>query len=101
MNHDETEALLIRASVIDSRKITPSMVDVWQEILANVDFTAAKAALVAHRREHPGVYLEPGHIRQQVIVALDRERARRGPHPRPPAGELWAADIIGAREVEA
>ncbi|PPI08219.1 hypothetical protein C5C63_04500 [Rathayibacter sp. AY1B8] len=51
-------------------------------------------ALIEFRRSSPSVYLEPGHI----VQILRREHARlievRGPHPAPPVGTRWAADII-------
>ena len=94
MNSKEAHQLLIRASAIDSRRISEPVVIAWQEVLADVAYEDAVRALIEHRRSAPAVYLEPGHI----VQILRREHAReveiRGPHPAPPPGKRWAADII-------
>lgn len=94
MNSKEAHQILIRASAIDSRKISDPTILAWQEVLADVSYPDAIRALVEFRRSSPSVYLEPGHI----VQILRRERAReaeiRGPHPAPPPGKRWAADII-------
>ena len=94
MDHRETEQLLILASAIDSRRVTNVMVSAWQAVLADVAYTDAEVALVAHRRAQPGVYLEPGHIVQQAKIERFLRRERDGIHPPPPPGKRWAVDAI-------
>jgi hypothetical protein len=94
MDKRETEQLLIQASAIDSRRVIEPVVIAWQAILADITYADAQRALVQHRRDHPSVYLEPGHIVQQVRIARQRHQEVYGIHPPPPLGQRWAVQAI-------
>ena len=94
MDKRETEQLLIQASAIDSRRVVEPAVIAWQAILSDITYADAQRALVQHRRDQPGVYLEPGHIVQQVRIARQRHREVHGIHPPPPPGQRWAVQAI-------
>jgi len=94
MDLRETHALLVRASAIDSRTVSEPMVAAWQEVLADTSYQDGVRALTEHRRTQPGVYLEPGHLVQQVRVARHKRRELHGGHPAPPPGKRWAVDVI-------
>lgn len=96
MTPQEMWQLLTLASRVDSRRVTDSMVAAWLEILPGITFKQAHEAIIEHRRRHPGVYLEPGHVWQQVGAAKARHREIYGMHPAPPAGQRWAVDAIEA-----
>jgi hypothetical protein len=100
VNYNETEELLIRASAIDNRNVTEITVTGWQQVLHDVSFENGVAGLIAHRRDRPGVYVEPGHILGQVKIAVAKRREIYGLHPKPPAGLRWAANAIDAGEIE-
>lgn len=103
MDIQETEQLLIRASAVDSRQIEDEIVVAWQEILADVTYENGIRGLIAHRRNYPGVYLEPGHILQGIRQERRQREERDGIHPPPPPGKRWAVDVIEAmplRQVE-
>ena len=94
MDLQETEQLLIRASAVDSRQIEDEIVAAWQEILADVSYDKAVRGLIAHRRNHPGVYLEPGHVLQGMREERRQREETTGLHPAPPPGKRWAVDVI-------
>ncbi|NII42132.1 hypothetical protein E9228_002790 [Curtobacterium flaccumfaciens] len=94
MNKTEVSKLLTVASAIDHRTIDPAIVNAWHMVVGDVPFDAAERALTAHRRNRPGVYLEPGHIIEQWRIERAKERELRGPHPAPPLGQRWAVDCI-------
>ncbi|GAA0960279.1 hypothetical protein [Frigoribacterium faeni] len=94
MNHMETEALLIQVAAIDSRTVSDLTVAAWQAVLADMSYADAEQAHIAHRRNNPGIYLEPGHLIQQKCIARQRHQEIHGVHPAPPAGKRWAVDVI-------
>lgn len=94
MNQQEAFKLLTRASTIDNRNVTQLAASVWAETLPDMPYAEAASLLDEWRRENPGVYFEPGHLRQQRIKRIARDRELNGPHPRPPAGKRWAVDSI-------
>jgi len=102
MDKREAEKLMILASAIDSRKITDAAVTVWQMVLADVNYSDAEVAYINHRRNEPGVYLEPGHILQQIKMAHEKRRELYGIHPKAPEGKQWAVDVMDSmKELEA
>lgn len=100
MNLDEAEQLLIRASTIDNRNVTDLMIMAWQQVLSDVAYGDAVVGLTEHRRNRAGVYLEPGHILDQVKLAVAKRRELYGIHPKAPAGQVWAVDAPDVRAVE-
>lgn len=66
--------LLAEAALIDHRTVTEEIVAEWSLVIPeDVTVEEARAALLEHRREAPGVYLEPGHIVQLVRAGRARE----------------------------
>ena len=93
MNYNDIGYLLGRVKNQDNREVPKSgtLHEEWLQILTDVkgmdDPTLEEcvAALLTHRQEKPGVYLEAGHLLANVRrIRLDRERedritvARRG-----------------------
>ena len=93
MTLTEMAQLLTFAAAVDSRKVTDPMVLVWHQIIGDLDYGVACVALQEHRRNCPGVYLEPGHILSQVKIAVAKRRELHGFHPKAPAGLTWAVDV--------
>jgi hypothetical protein len=80
MNRDEIVDLLTAVAVGDHRTVGQTDVDLWHAVLNDIPKDAAIVALVEHRREQPGVWLEAGHIYQRVR-AQARDRMAREPLP--------------------
>lgn len=91
---------MVRASAIDSRTVTDLMAAAWQQVLADVPYDAGVQALIEHRRNSPGAYLEPGHIVQGIRQARERHRELHGIHPSPPPGKRWAVDVIESMPLD-
>lgn len=69
--------LLIKASGVDNRIVSPSVAAEWASYLIDVSLDDALAALARHRRES-AEYLIPAHIVQGVrAIRKDREREAR------------------------
>lgn len=94
MNQQEAFKLLTRASTVDNRNVTQIAATVWADTLPDMPYTEAASLLDEWRRENPGVYFEPGHLRQQKLMRVARGREINGPHPAPPPGTRWAVDVI-------
>jgi len=94
MLKSQTAELLAIAAAVDNRKPTPAMLSAWHDVVGDVEYEDARAALVSHRKNSPGVYLEPGHIVKEIRQALYRHQEIYGIHPAPPEGKQWAADVI-------
>ena len=86
MNYNDIGYLLGRVKDQDNREIPKSGVlhEDWLQILTNVDkmvdptLNECLAALIRHRREKPGVYLEPGHLLENVRrIRAEEERDER------------------------
>lgn len=75
MNIAETGRVLAKAAAIDNRDVGQAAVLAWHEILAEVDYADALAAVSRHRIEAPDVYLQPGHVRRLVRIIRDERRA--------------------------
>ena len=77
MLRSQVARLLAKATVVDNRTVDEFTVEAWHEILHDVDYDDAMTALTDHRRNKPGVWLEPGHIIEGVRV-LRRARLAVG-----------------------
>lgn len=71
MNVTETSALLAEVQLIDNRRVDEATLRYWHGLIGDLGYAEASEAVVMHRRERAGVYLEPGHVRANV----DRIRA--------------------------
>ncbi len=82
MNREEIGHLLTKAAVIDNRTVTPVLIQSWHELLHDLDYTDAMAALAYHRI-HSTEYLVPAHIAAGVrrIRAERIERSITAPPP--------------------
>ncbi len=77
MDHNDIIDLLTIVQASDNRSVGDPEIELWHRILGHLDKDDCTDAIMAHRRECPGVWLEPGHIVQRVkAVIKDRyERA--------------------------
>ena len=80
MNYDDIGKLIARVKVGDNRDVGKAgllHVD-WFQSLGHLPLDECLAAVVMHRQDRPGVYLEAGHIIANVrVVRLRQERAKR------------------------
>lgn len=76
MNHDELVDLLTAVAVYDRRQVGRADITAWTPVVGDLDLEDCLTAVVAFRRDQPGVWLEPGHIRQ-LVKAAHRDRALR------------------------
>lgn len=76
MNIEQVSHVLAKAAAVDNRDVGRAAVLAWNEVIGDLDFEDALAAVTRHRRESPGVYLEPGHIRRIArIIREEREKS--------------------------
>jgi|GEM_PF-2679158 len=94
MNQQDAFKLLARASAIDNRKVTDLAAAVWSDTLLDMPYEEASGLMDEFRRENPDTYLAPGHLVKQKRIRIARNRELNGPHPAPPPGKRWAADVI-------
>lgn len=73
MNRIEVLKLLTFAAAIDKRTVGETDVEVWHFILEPLDYARAHAAVVAHFRAKPDVYLAPGHVWAGARTTTDGE----------------------------
>ena len=72
---------LIQAS--DNRdEISEADIVIWQQVLGDLSADDCLDAVMAHFREQPGVWLQPGHIRARVRARKADELARMDPDER-------------------
>lgn len=68
----EVAQLIAIAGGVDGRETTQLAIGAWLEVLGDVTFEEARTALVEHRREEPGVRVEPGHLRRRALAGRER-----------------------------
>jgi hypothetical protein len=78
MNRAELIDILNAVQVGDHRSIGQVDVDFWAAVIGDLPKDDALRAVIDHRREEPGVWLEPGHIYQRVR-AIRQDRFERQP----------------------
>lgn len=66
MNIEQTGALLAEVQLIDNRRVDEATLMYWHGLIGDLGYAEASEAVVMHRRERAGVYLEPGHVRANV-----------------------------------
>lgn len=76
MTRDEVIDLLAIVQAVDGRDVSTPDIAIWLQILGDQTRDACTDAVMAHRREQPGVWLEPGHILGRV-KAKQRDRLDR------------------------
>lgn len=67
MNEQELKLFLAKAAIIDKRNVDLATLKHWGEILGDITYHEANAALIASRRTmQPNEYLVPSHITRKV-----------------------------------
>jgi hypothetical protein len=67
VNENELKLLLAKAAIIDKRNVDVATLKHWAEILGDISYLEANAALIETRRTMaPGEYLVPSHITRKV-----------------------------------
>jgi hypothetical protein len=73
MDQDDIRDLLAIVQAVDSRDIGDVDVTMWLTLLSGLHKDDCLGAIMAHRREEPGVWLEPGHVvKRAKAIARDR-----------------------------
>lgn len=72
MTREEVGHILTKAAMIDNRAVTPALIQAWHELIGDIDYADAMAALNYHRANSTE-YLVPAHI----IAGVRRIRADR------------------------
>lgn len=65
MNRSEAAELLAVVQSGDRRTVGQADVELWAEVLGDVPLTFASNAVIAHFKDYPEVWLQPGHIHQR------------------------------------
>lgn len=97
MNPEQVIDLLAIVQAGDNRTVGKNDVILWSQVLSGCDPDDCAEAIVAHRRERPGVWIEPGHVVAGARV-VRRERYERSgvDSPERTAQEqLWDAKATG------
>lgn len=74
MNIQQTATVLAKAAAVDNRDVGQAAVMAWHEIIGDLELAECLEAVARHRRDQPGVYLEPGHVRRIAKVIRDERR---------------------------
>lgn len=94
MNIAQTTQLLLLVGKVKRLEFATGDFEAWALVLADTDYEDAKTVTVAWLRDHPGEWMEAGHVHQGV-KALERERLRAYGDIEPPeveqSGAEWAA----------
>lgn len=97
MTPKETGKLLGFAALYDARKVDPAVTVAWHQVLSDIPYADAEAAVRAHYAESPD-RLMPAHVRSRVR-SIQAERLRQNPLP-PPPPELVDDGPAYARWIE-
>ena len=82
MTIDELKVVVAKIQLGDNRQVDRLVIEYWWELIGNLHHEDALAAVNFHRLEHPGVWLEPGHIKAGAKRARDlRDRDARRHRP--------------------
>jgi len=83
MNENELKLFLAKAAIIDKRNVDLATLKHWGEILGDITYHEANAALIATRRTmQPSEYLVPSHITRKVYAWRNQYA---NSHPNAPA----------------
>lgn len=69
MNRNDMIDLLTAVAAGDRRQVGEADITAWTAVIGDLGRDEALAAVVVHRRERPGVWLEPGHLLAIVRAA--------------------------------
>jgi len=82
MTLDQVAAVLAKVQLGDNRQVDRTVLAFWAEAIGDQHYDDALQAVTLHRREQPGVWLEPGHIISGARRAKEaREREERMNRP--------------------
>ncbi len=82
MNESELKLFLAKAAIIDKRNVDVATLKHWGEILGDITYLEANAALIETRRTMaPNEYLVPSHITRKVYAWRNQYA---NSHPRNP-----------------
>jgi hypothetical protein len=99
---DQTSELLTVLAAVDNREVTEFTIGAWHEVIGHLDYSIARAAVIAARQNTTISYVEPRHVlahaetlhsqreRQQRIAAAGQERIYKT-SPKPANFEALAA----------
>lgn len=76
MNRNDVIDVLTVVAAATRRTVGNADVDIWQEIIGDLDKARCLKAVRDHLADAPGVWLEPGHVRQRVRAAIRDELER-------------------------
>ncbi len=102
MTIDELKQVVAKIQLGDNRQVDRLVLEYWWELIGNLHFEDSLAAVNFHRLEHPGVWLEPGHVKAGAARARDiRDRAARRTQPAIESTTITLDRITFDRETEA
>jgi len=87
MDRDDILDLLAIIAAGDNRTVGETDVTIWGAMIGGLPKDDCLAAVEAHRKEQPGVWLEPGHVVQRVRAVMRDRFDRLDPDDR---GDAWA-----------
>lgn len=73
MKLNEAEKLLIEMSAIDNRIVSDLAITAWAEVLGDMTYADARAALLEHRRTS-SEYVTPAHLLKIAAPAARRRK---------------------------
>jgi hypothetical protein len=74
--------LLAIVKSVDNRTVEDYDIQVWLEMLVRFDKDDCLDAIMAHRAQQPGAWLEPGHVVQRVKAKINDRLERQDPDER-------------------
>lgn len=77
MNKSDVVDVLTMVAAGDRRTVGDADVQMWHLVIGDIPKDFALSAVVAHRRDRPGVWIEPGHIAERWAV-FRREQSKNG-----------------------
>lgn len=93
MTEKELQMLLAKASIIDKRNVDRVTLLHWGEILGDITYLEANAALVQVRRTiDPKTYLVPSHI-TRIVYGWREEHAKANPDSPGTYGLVYVSEL--------
>lgn len=89
MDTEDIIDLLTIVSVGDKRTIGEADVILWQRVLTGLTKDDCLDAIEAHRRDQPGVFLEPGHVVKRVKALVTDRYDRADDEQRAQLNQEW------------
>jgi hypothetical protein len=73
MKKSEINQILLYAQAVDNRNITDAMIDAWHDVIGELEFDVARAAIIEARKAENIAWIEPRHIMKYARPILDRQ----------------------------